>query len=259
MLDPVKMQKITQLVQSASILNAQEKAEWLSLIGLMNDKQISELEAILQSSGGVPLPTTPEPPSTPKPSPIMEAPTPSLGHISNLPSRMSDPRLAPKPAKPMMPPGPERDFARNSKLTPMQTQQKTGEPSLQITSQPAAKPFSPVSDPSAKPLTNSNPIPSADTAAKGFNLLELGDIQHLTAEALHHQNRANFFKLISVIAEKEGYFNVLSHFEESPLYQDYLNYGKLLLSGASGDNLPLTQEEFEFVADLLQALKINRV
>lgn len=258
MLDPIKMQKITQLVQSASILNAQEKAEWLSLIGLMNDKQITELESILQGSGTAPIAEISS--SAPKPSPIIEAQTPSLGHISNLPSRMTDPRLAPKPSKPVVAPGPERDFARNSKLSPMQAPKPEPSPLQAMPAQPiASKPFSPPLDPAAKRPTISSPILSAEAAAKGLKLLAISDIQHLTAEALHHQNRSNFFTSISALAEKEGYFNVLTHFEESPLYQDYLNYGKLLLSGASGDNLPLSQEEFEFVADLLQALKINRV
>lgn len=255
MLDPVKMQRITQLVQNTSILNAQEKAEWLSLIGLMNDKQISELESILQSSGGASVMPSVSP--TPKPSPIIEVQTPSLGHISNLPSRMSDPRLSPKTPKPKVPPGPDRDFARSSKLSPMQTPKSQPSP----ISQPdfsLPKPTGSMVERGSVP-TISSPILSAEAAAKGLKLLALSDIQHLTGEALHHQNRANFFASISALAEKEGYFNVLSHFEESPLYQDYLNYGKLLLSGASGDNLPLTQEEFEFVADLLQALKINRV
>lgn len=257
MLDPVKMLKITQLVQNTSILNAQEKAEWLSLIGLMNDKQISELESILQSSSGSPVIPSANPVT--KPSPVVEAQTPSLGHISNLPRQMNDPRLAPKPATPAMVPGPERDFARSSKLTPMQVPKKEPLSLLQTAPGPEGKSFTPTSEPRPHRPTISSPIISADVAAKGLKLLALSDIRHLTAEALHHQNRANFFTTISALAEKEGYFNILSLFEQSPLYQDYLNYGKLLLSGANSDNLPFTQEEFEFVADLLQALKINRV
>ncbi len=256
MLDPIKMQKITQLVQNASILNAQEKAEWLSLMGLMNDKQLAELETILQGSGSAEVIQQAE---APKPSPIIEAQTPSLGHISNLPSRMTDPRLAIKPAQSVSTPGPERDFARNSKIAPMQTTQPADRPLPDVSEpKPVRKPD--VSDAglaTGKPVISSPAMEQA--VGKDLKLLVIDDIKHLTAEALHHRNRANFFAAISALSETEGYFNILTHFEESPLYQDYLNYGKLLLSGASGDNLPLSQEEFEFVADLLQALKINRV
>lgn len=255
MLDPIKMQRLSGLVQGSSILNAQEKAEWLSLMGLMDDKQLAELEEILQSSA----PAAP----TPKPSPIMEAPTPTLSHISNLPSRMVDPRLAQKP-KSQLSPGPDRDFAAKSRLRPMSTPKPKPRPPMKAP-EPATIPLnmaalSPVdNEPNISGPSISSPILSAEAAARGLKLMAISDVSKLTAEALHHQNRENFFAAISALAEKEGYFQVLSHFEESPLYQDYLNYGKLILGGVSGDHLPLTQEEFEFVADLLQALKINRV
>lgn len=255
MLDPAKMQKLTQLVQSSSILNAQEKAEWLSLIGLMNDKQLAELEEILQSSA-MPIST----PAT-RQSPVMEAPTPSLSHISNLPSQMVDPRLKAQSTHRPLAPGPDKDFAESSRLTPMSA--KRPEPgATKPTPAPAPRPVAPPApklEPDLSRPTISSPILSAEAAAKGLKLMAMSDVSKLTAEALHRQNRANFFAAISALAEKEGYFQVLAHVEESPLYQDYLNYGKLILSGVSGDNLPLSQEEFEFVADLLQALKINRV
>lgn len=258
MLDGLKMQQLTRLVQSSSILNAQEKAEWLSLMGLMNDKQLSELEEILKSSNPADV-------IGPKSSVTEPSNVPSLSHLSNLPNRMVDPRLNVKPAKSNLPNGPEKDFAAGSKLSPMSS------------TPPPAKPVAPAPAPTPKPKaplnfdtetaslstpsrpTVASPILSAEAAAAGLKLMAMTDVAKLTAEALHHQNRANFFAAISALAEKEGYFSVLSHLEQSPLYQDYLNYGKLMLSGANGDNLPLSQEEFEFVADLLQALKINRV
>ena len=218
----------------------------------MNDKQLSELEEILQSSAS----TTP---ITPLPSPIVQAPAPSLSHISNLPSRMVDPRLSPKPVKSSLPAGPDKDFAATSKLSPMSARAipNTASPSITMPVQAPQKPTSAQPTP-ARP-TISSPILSAEAAAVGLKLMALSDVSKLTAEALHHQNRGNFFAAISALAQKEGYFQVLIHLEESPLYQDYLNYGKLMLSGVAGENLPLSQEEFEFVADLLQALKINRV
>jgi hypothetical protein len=279
MMDPNKMQRLTQLVQSSSILNAQEKAEWLSLMGLMNDKQLSELEEILkpvaspitaqQASPPQSVPQQSSPPTVsrpafvspspqpqpapsprpnPTPSPIKEALIPSLSHISNLPSQMVDPRLVPKPAP--QPSGPEQQFASTTKLTPMATA---------ATVQSAVSQRPPQAAPSRTVQTTRSNLVINNLPAPSLQLLSLLDVTALTSDALHHQNRAAFFAAITALAEKQGYFQVLSHIEESPLYQDYLNYGKLMLSGASQDNLPLSQEEFEFVADLLQALKINRV
>lgn len=259
MIDANKMQNLTQLVQTSSILNAQEKAEWLSLMGLMNDKQLSELEEILKSSGAAITGVT----TGPSPTPTSHVDVPSLSHLSNLPNRMVDPRLNPKPPKSILPNGPEKDFAARSTLRPMSSPKQPEQPAQpQISAQPkepfTLKPPAPVQVTPTRP-TISSPILSAEAAAAGLKLMALSDVEKLTAEALHHQNRANFFAAISALAEKEGYFQVLGKMEESPLYQDYLNYGKLILSGSSGDHLPLSQEEFEFVTDLLQALKINRV
>lgn len=41
------IEKIENLVKSSPILSFQERAEWLALLGLMNDKQLGELEKIL--------------------------------------------------------------------------------------------------------------------------------------------------------------------------------------------------------------------
>ena len=258
-MDPNKMQRLTQLVQSSSILNAQEKAEWLSLMGLMNDKQLSELEEILKPvpSSVAPVSATPlqqsAPISTPRPSPtpspIKEALIPSLSHISNLPNQMVDPRLSPKPTPQTS--GPEQHFASTTKLTPMASVAST---------QQAVSPLPPPkAAPSRTVQTTRSSLVTTQQSASALQLVSLSDVSALTADVLRHQSRAAFFAAITALAEKQGYFQVLARVEESPLYQDYLNYGKLMLSGASQDNLPLSQEEFEFVADLLQALKINRV
>jgi len=45
-----KIEKLKNLIKSSSILNSQEREEWLQLLELMNDKQMWELEKILMSS-----------------------------------------------------------------------------------------------------------------------------------------------------------------------------------------------------------------
>ena len=46
-MDPQRIKKIEDLIIQSKILNPQERAEWLALLDLMNDKQLTELERIL--------------------------------------------------------------------------------------------------------------------------------------------------------------------------------------------------------------------
>ena len=90
--------KIKQLVSTSALLDPHEREEWLTLMGLMNDKQLLELEKILESNRQAPIakPTPSAPPlgslMPAKPSivPEKKAPAPNftapnLSHIMNLP------------------------------------------------------------------------------------------------------------------------------------------------------------------------------
>lgn len=48
-MNPQQTEKITQLIKTSSILSSAERGEWLLLLDLMNDKQVWELERILES------------------------------------------------------------------------------------------------------------------------------------------------------------------------------------------------------------------
>lgn len=269
MLDSAKMQYLSRLVQTSSILNAQEKTEWLTLMQLMNDKQLGELEEILKPA---PTPSaTPAPaPSMPATEPVNKAASvappiqaPPLSHISNLPSRMVDPRLSPKPNPAAQAAAlaeaakaanqAEQQFAQQTRLAPMTAKPAPATPSP-ISPKPVAAP-QPAPPKPAAPSMRSAPL---KREAAAIQLLSEEDAAKITADVLHQQNRATFYNAITALAEKFGYFQILSRLEESPLYQSYLEYGKARLTGRE-DNLPLSQEEFEFVADLLRALKINRL
>ena len=95
-------EKLRALIQTSPILSPQEKAEWLALLALMNDKQMGELEKILTS--GIKNPelavennakknqTPPSPASlvtaslpTKDHSGVPQAQIPRLSHIVNLP------------------------------------------------------------------------------------------------------------------------------------------------------------------------------
>ncbi len=68
-MDQIKEEKIKQLVNASPILTSAERSEWLALLGLMNDKQVNELEKILTGF---------EETSAPKPQPKPQAPVKPL-------------------------------------------------------------------------------------------------------------------------------------------------------------------------------------
>ncbi len=268
MSDPVKIQKLTNLVETSTILNAQEKSEWLALMQLMNDKQLSELEEILK-------------PAAPSITPVSNnnetqgVSTPPLSHISNLPSQMVDPRIKARPLEMFHSSQPAKPAVKTPVQSPRVPEPRP-QPRVQAPSpiipkiQPITQP-EPIVSPPQKPLQTVapkpefNPEPVTPTThgqvkvAPTIQLSSLDEASTLTSAALHEQTREGFYKAIIGLAEQFGYFQVLSQLELSPLYKDYLVYGKVRLNGGPDDNLPLSQEEFEFVADLLTALKINRV
>ena len=289
MLNEQKLKQIQNLVKNATVLSDQEKNEWMALIELMNDKQIAELEEILQKPKPEPVaqpqpqpqvvampPTRPVPsasqaPSVPTPVP---APKPvsasSLSHISNLPNQLSDQKQDPlvfqpaaspaaKSAAPPVPsvtqPAPSRPapipMPRPSQTAPVRPRSIPMPPS-------SPKPTEAVPMPPVTPLSIPQSTPrDVSSSMNTMVLSKFEDIINLTSSALHQQNRETFHKTINELAAQYGYFQVVTNLEQSPLYQDYLNYGKSMLMGKK-DNLALSQEEFEFIADILLSLKVNR-
>ena len=304
MLNEQKLKQIQNLVKNATVLSDQEKNEWMALIELMNDKQIAELEEILQKPKPEPVaqpqpqpqvvampPTTPPTPTTPpKPMPptrpvpsasqAPSVPTPvpapkpvsasSLSHISNLPNQLSDQKQDPlvfqpaaspaaKSAAPPVPsvtqPAPSRPapipMPRPSQTAPVRPRSIPMPPS-------SPKPTEAVPMPPVTPLSIPQSTPrDVSSSMNTMVLSKFEDIINLTSSALHQQNRETFHKTINELAAQYGYFQVVTNLEQSPLYQDYLNYGKSMLMGKK-DNLALSQEEFEFIADILLSLKVNR-
>jgi hypothetical protein len=77
--------KLEQLIKSSPILDASEREEWLALLDLMNDKQLLELEKILQTTKN---------PEIQKPKNL----GPNLGHLMNIPSGIKYKPSVPLPA-----------------------------------------------------------------------------------------------------------------------------------------------------------------
>ena len=280
MLNEQKLKQIQGLVKNATVLSEQEKNEWMALIELMNDKQIAELEEILQKPKPEPVaPAQPQPQPVPQQQPRVQATSPTLSHISNLPNQLSDqkqdpltfqqapsptatgshqavsaapPQTPPPQAAPRPTPTPMPPHSQVAPLRPRSVPEPVSMPA------PTPKPIEAVPMPPVTPLSIPKSTYRNDSASLNTMVLtKFEDISKLTSSALHQQNRELFHKTINELAAQYGYFQVVTNLEQSPLYQDYLGYGKNMLMGKK-DNLALSQEEFEFIADILLSLKVNR-
>ncbi len=94
-MNPQQEQKLKELIRTSFVLNDIERQEWLALLGLMNDKQVFELEKIL---------STHLPPAGPSASSVTlerkETPLkPAAGHILNMPKPVQ-PVFQTKPSLP---------------------------------------------------------------------------------------------------------------------------------------------------------------
>lgn len=273
MLDEVKKQRLISLINASSILSAQEKTDWLSLLELMNDKQLAELEEILvpQQKPVAPKPATgpvvqkndlPRPVIRPKvmprsvavPTPVpVQTPSktvleePSLSHISNLPSQISHQRIAP-PTRPSVQPAGQG--SSQAKPVPQPLSTNSVPQAIKPVVKPSATQAVPVKRTEVRQVTPVVPV---------FSIESVEDLAKVTSQALAQSSRKNFYMIVSQLANQLGYFQTLQYIEASPLYKSYLEYGKKKLSGADEKALPLTQDEFEFMTDILLSLKVNRM
>ncbi len=240
MTDPAKLAQIKQLVQTSNILTPQEKSDWLSLTVLMNDKQLAELEEILK----LPSPAKPSglPPIT-KPSAVTSfKPASGLSHISNVPSQLSHQRSSTVSGPPQ-----KAAPTTHSRLTPMS----------QLRPEDSPKVPEPVV--TKVPVTSNRVRPMGrDADNTSITISSIADLSAISADVLSDPYRKGFYQTLMTLVNQHGYFQVITRLEQSPLYQDYLEYGQQKLAGSTNATLPLSQEEFEFVTDLLLALKVNR-
>lgn len=79
-----KIAKLSQLIQTSPLFRENERAEWIAMLELMNDKQVMELEELLRSVG----PIRPIAFSANQHTTEAGALTGQLKHITNLPERL---------------------------------------------------------------------------------------------------------------------------------------------------------------------------
>lgn len=279
MIDQARLLQIKQLVQTSSILTSQEKQDWLALTSLMNDKQIAELEEILKT----PQPSTtnstttspqfvkPQPVSPPQvsrpvvPPPVARPSTPIPVQRSNTeglrPMQSSGP-LPPKPSGSSLPLMSTKATAMpHISNMPNQLSHRRSSPVPPV-AKPSPVPEPPqsdVSDEVARQPITSRVRPMGRDEDSGLSIQSINDVAGVTSAVLSGSYRSEFYQKLLGFVSQYGYFQVLSNIEQSPLYKDYLEYGKQKLAGGVNGVLPLSQEEFEFITDLLLSLKVNRI
>lgn len=225
MLNEQRIEHLRQQIQASQILESHEKADWLNLLELMNDKQLGELEEILSA-----------PKSTA--STASQASLPPLTHISNLPTEVNAPHAA-SPKPPLFSPATQTS-------RPVTAQPAPAIPRV-LNPQPISRPAPVRSAPRPAQVTPMHPLVIPNPSA----------LQTLDVGTLREHEHAAIIQGVQAVAQSYGYFAALQHFEASPLYAAYLTAGKNRLMGRPDSGL--SQAEFELVADILQAIRLNRV
>ncbi len=236
MLNEQRVEHLRIQIQGSTLLSDHEKADWLNLLELMNDKQLGELEEIL---------TAPAPAAT---SAQPKTVTPPMSHIANMPDGLvSDhpiikpsPSLIniPKPAPAPVPPKPT--------LAPAPPVSSAPAIPRVLNPQPAPRPVAtaPVMRPAAVQPMNPLTLPNVEA------------VQEMDVATVREHEHASIINAVQAIAQSYGYFTTLQHFEASSLYSAYIAAGRNRLAGRPDSTL--SQAEFELVTDILQGIRQNR-
>lgn len=259
-----QMEKLKQMIHSSTLLSDAEKAEWLDMLIVMNDKQASELQAILEGPGpSVASAKSPAPPTTSASTPPKAAPpvvaTPSqtpkmpLSHISNLPKfplPTSRKRGTLKQWETNL-----RQALEEKELTGAKPEDRLTDGKKTVTSPGAVKP--PVSYPktSPKPVKPEQQGPKELNQPKDASLLTLGSMRTMDG---------GLIPALKKLVAASNYFEVLFYLEKSPLYQTYLDTGRAALSSPAG-TFPeqwegkslMSKAEFEAFSDLLKSIQFS--
>jgi hypothetical protein len=268
-MQPQQLERLKRMINASSMLTGKEKEEWLDLLIVMNDKQVSELEAILNTPSSQPaasapnpataLPARPIPPAPPAPAPTSapvppknDMPTPRppvappLTHISNLPSGIAQMPSAPRPNRPASSlnyPPPRPQAVRTDSLKQWENKLKRSleekelpkppeEKSLSAAPQAAPKPVPPVSRPMPPPRQPAIERPVPAESALPVQITEPKDVSQLTVGNMKSMSGSLAETLKQMVA-RSNYFEVLFYLEKSPLYQAYLETGREALSDSS--------------------------
>ncbi len=266
-----RVETIKKDIQTSTLLSDSEKSDWLSLLELMNDKQLGELEEILSASPPQTSKTAqPQQPTTPAPVKTPPVQTmPPLSHIANVPSGvdMNRSQIA-NPIRPQAPaptPSPAPISARPTPSPTLSNMPPRSAPPKPQPSASANNPVSPALAPSAPTPAQavtapaSTPAPATQQSQSVFAIRQVEDLQQMSVDTIRNFSFQSIFNVVRSAIQENGYFAILQLVESSPLFSSYLSSGNKRLGGTSSATEPeLTQAEFEFMTDLLRNMRFNR-
>lgn len=250
-MQPQQAERLKKMISTSTILSQQEKQEWMDLLIVMNDKQVSELEAIL---------TAPEEQKS------------NLSHISNLPSSVGRPipKSSPVPvakyplSKPKMPkPTAFKDWEAKLRRTLQEKELNSGPEEKNLPAHIADTATEGVhqrTQSKEQPVIPSKP-PLALKSEPIVKIVEPKDIQQLNVATMKAMG-TDLSEVLKKAVLASNFFEVLFYLEKSPLYQAYLATGREALRASStafpqvsdGKQL-LTKVEFEAFSDLLKSMQ----
>ncbi len=164
--------------------------------------------------------------SAPQPPTLPDLQMPPLSHIANIPTGVNLNRSAPPVVKPLPKTQPLVEQSPAQSMVPAQ---------------------------STSPTAGATPSPNIKKSP--LQLVQPQDMQTLSLETLRTTELQSIVDSIQNLITEYGYFAVLQLLEASPLYNSYMEAGQDKLQGNTST---MTQEEFEFMTDLLIHMKFNR-
>lgn len=294
MFNAKRIETIRKNVQISTLLSDHEKSDWLNLLELMNDKQLGELEEILASDPNVAkaMQTQPSqsqstqpqrdvqvsrPAQTTQSTPLSSSPSswqpdfvqqmPPLPHIANMPTDVTMTHSVPSTPGVEQKPLPRTTPSPN--LSTFKSKQNFIRPASQFSPQPVVEPVTEnelvIGSEQPAPIQKTSPPQKPAKPQNSYSIQAVEQLQELSVKTIREHTLQSIFDVIRQAIQTNGYFAVLQLIEASPLYASYINAGKQRLgavvpktSDASLQESTLTQEEFEFMTDLLRNMRFNR-
>ncbi len=259
MFNAKRIEDIRNRIQTSTLLTDHEKADWLNLLELMNDKQLTELEEILDSKiqANAIIPPQPSAPLSPQPMPVPEPVSPENvkeavkdGVQEILTEEIPAPESVANITAPQPAPAP---IPHTSAMPPLS--HLANIPSGLENSGTAGSINTSTPEGIEPPLA---PAPVSHTKEHGtqvFLLDRYENLANLNIGSLRAHDWESITRQVKRVTQEHGYFKVLHLIEASPLFSTYIKSGLMRLNGQESE---MTQEEFEFMADLLNHMRINR-
>ncbi|HYF04588.1 MAG TPA: hypothetical protein VEA59_00285 [Patescibacteria group bacterium] len=258
-----KQNKIKNLLETTKVLDAAEKQEWLTLLPLMNDKQLIDLESLLSVSAAPQEPVAKrEPLKSVGPPKIVSTQRPmDLSYINADPRVVDGIKPLPHEPLPVPPPAPKPTPAQPLPVEP--TPPPPGAQSILSTQAPPPVPQPPqVPIPGDKPvdsrsesgMTKEEPGVAKVVPSGPFNAPKSAqDIMALGPDAVKAGAVGTLVGVLQHFITSWGYFNLLFLVHKSPLYAAYLTYGQNKLDGKPDNTF--TDAEFSQLIDMFLALR----